>query len=481
MTRRNFVLAAAAATWNWDRRGARFGLAGGSGEIRFISPSSFFAIRRWADSSLGPNLPENAVNFTASEAGDAVELVTDYIRVRVDKSTFRLRVSKVNGEVLMEEAAPPKRAGEDIVLDFQLRPGEECFGLGPRADASIGTRGSRIVTRTPLLLSTAGYGMFQLGSGEYEYDLTAGHRVVARKADRAGYAFYYGPNPKDIFEEHAKVRPSSNLRRAGTALPETPGEASWDSLQETVRRMIHGSLSGIMLPRFDADRYAGTPAAARARQLAGLFPWGGETRFEAFFEAYLDEARERGIPLVHALPAQFPKDPEGLRRSDQFLLGDELLAAPVLNPAGRRAVYLPMGRWTDLRTNIEHPGRRVIEVESPDSLPLFAKNGSIVPFGRLSQGTVELHYFPNSGGEFFLFEPTTGTISQVHAAPAGDYFRVEIESHVTRKYEWVIHHRGPAKRVDGPASAVRHDARRNNLHIEMDGPAGEGRIVNVTL
>ncbi|MDX2150596.1 MAG: glycoside hydrolase family 31 protein [Bryobacteraceae bacterium] len=478
MTRRSFLqVAAAVPAWNWDRAGARFSLPDGSGEIRFLTPSTFFVIRRWNDSSLGVTLPSGNVKFTAAETGPgAVELSTDYLRVHVDRATFRLRVTRANGELLLEEASPARRSPRGVSFHFNAAAGEEFLGLGPRNDAALSARSSRLATTTPFLISTAGFGLFHRQPGEYEYDLTQGHRTLALKADRAEYAFYYGPTPKDICEEHNRVRPQSSLRRTGTLLPPSA------TLEESVRRILHASLSGIMVPRFDADRFAETPLAARARQLALLFPWGGDPRFEAFFETYLDEARERGIPLIHPLPLQFPRDPEGLRHTTQFLLGDELLAAPILGEAPTRRVYLPMGRWTDLRTNTEHPGRRTIEIESPDRLPLFAKNGSIVPFGRLSEGPIELHYFPNLGAEFFLFEPSTGGISQVHAAPAGDYLRLEIESQVTRRYEWIIHHRGPAKKVEGgPVSHVRHDAARNNLHLEMEGRAGADHIVNITL
>jgi hypothetical protein len=133
-----------------------------------------------------------------------------------------------------------------------------------------------------------------------------------------------------------------------------------------------------------------------------------------------------------------------------------------------------------LRTNIEHRGKRVIEAEgNADLPPMFAQNGSIIPF-QGPDGTMELHYFPNLGGEFFLYEPGNGETSQFHAAPAGDYLRLEVESKVSRRYEWVVHHRGPARELAGQA-AWRHDAALNNLHVTMEGPAGADRIVNIVL
>ena len=51
-----------------------------------------------------------------------------------------------------------------------------------------------------------------------------------------------------------------------------------------------------------------------------------------------------------------------------------------------------------------------------------------------------LHYFPKAGGEFFLLEGDIAEYSQVHAAPALDIIRLEIESKKDRDYQWVVHH-----------------------------------------
>ena len=53
---------------------------------------------------------------------------------------------------------------------------------------------------------------------------------------------------------------------------------------------------------------------------------------------------------------------------------------------------------------------------------------------------MELHYYPKLGAEFFIWEPDLAEVTQVHAAPALDYARVEIESKKDRLYEWVLHH-----------------------------------------
>lgn len=64
----------------------------------------------------------------------------------------------------------------------------------------------------------------------------------------------------------------------------------------------------------------------------------------------MEEAARSGMPLMRPLWLQYPNDPAGqqaLPRS--FLLGDQLLVAPVLEPgAGELEVLLPAGNWVHL-------------------------------------------------------------------------------------------------------------------------------------
>ena len=128
-----------------------------------------------------------------------------------------------------------------------------------------------------------------------------------------------------------------------------------------------------------------------------------------------------------------------------------------------------------------------------DSLPVFARNGAIVPLD--APAGMALHYFPKAGGEFFLLEGDIAEYSQVHAAPALDIMRLEIESRKDRDYQWVVHH------VERPASvefedhkykevaefralADRtwfYDARQKNLHVKVKVKSGEDCIINLNL
>jgi hypothetical protein len=105
-----------------------------------------------------------------------------------------------------------------------------------------------------------------------------------------------------------------------------------------------------------------------------------------------------------------------------------------------------------------------------------------------------LHYFPKLGAEFFIFEEDVGDYSQVHAAPAADILRLEIESKVARDYTWVVHHIDAVKNVmSGEARFMQvqnanqlttktwcYDAANQSLYVRDRVAAGQDHIVNLS-
>lgn len=93
-----------------------------------------------------------------------------------------------------------------------------------------------------------------------------------------------------------------------------------------------------------------------------------------FVPLIMDLAREcaiSGEPMLRSMEYAFPgRGYEGIK--DQFLLGEGLLVAPVLESGARaRSVTLPLGRWRDPSGRV-HEGACRIEVSaSLDTLPYF--------------------------------------------------------------------------------------------------------------
>ena len=95
----------------------------------------------------------------------------------------------------------------------------------------------------------------------------------------------------------------------------------------------------------------------------------------------MEEAHRTGVPLFRPLVLNFQDDPNTFNLDDEFMAGDALLAAPVLQPGVRgREIYLPAGVWYDYWTGEPVAGGRLLWAEAPlDRVPLYVRGGSVVP------------------------------------------------------------------------------------------------------
>lgn len=518
-------LVALALALPWERQGNRFTLKldDGRAELDWVSAAAFRFARDWTGQPSSHARPGGGdpVAVSMSDAGSAVEFRTRYLVVEVRKSDLRLLIRDGEGSVLLAENAGASRQGGAVVLESALKVNERIYGLGAETAGPLDRRGMKIAASRPFLWSSAGYGRYFPSDVRHAFDLSAGRcRVEIGAAARVEHYFYYGPAPKEILEQHLAVAPQvlawspADLEVLGAGelpvyarrLPQ-PAAADWTALAEAVERLNHASMSAIQMPVFDLAAFAAAPEPLRRRAeqlamaaplVAGADPEGRlaawRRRLRPYLYAYFQEAHDRGIPVIRPLAMQYTRDPEAARHADLFMFGDEILAAPVLTAEAGREVYLPMGVWTELRTNRTHPGRRSIRIEaSADELPLFVKNGAIVPFlDDAAADRVEAHYFPRLAGEFFIFEPDLGEHTQLHASPAGDLYRFEIECKAGREYEWVAHHLPAPKRVARGETEFRrverrdllrpdtwfHDGAAGNLHIRLRARAGGDEIVN---
>ncbi len=104
------------------------------------------------------------------------------------------------------------------------------------------------------------------------------------------------------------------------------------------------------------------------------------------------EASRSGTPLMRRCDLEWPEHPEATD-STQYLLGDDLLVAPIVEPArggiASRAVWIPPGQWQDLWSGQMHCGPITIGVKCPlEEIPLFVRRGGLVMTApqRMSSG-----------------------------------------------------------------------------------------------
>lgn len=89
---------------------------------------------------------------------------------------------------------------------------------------------------------------------------------------------------------------------------------------------------------------------------------------------------EKGIPPFRPLVMDYPSDKKAQTISDQYMMGNSLLVAPLFDNSDKRTVYLPAGNWYNFNTNEKYEGGREYEITVRfDEMPLFVKEGTILP------------------------------------------------------------------------------------------------------
>ncbi|HVM95038.1 MAG TPA: TIM-barrel domain-containing protein, partial [Candidatus Acidoferrales bacterium] len=97
---------------------------------------------------------------------------------------------------------------------------------------------------------------------------------------------------------------------------------------------------------------------------------------------YAQRIAQDGRPIERPLGLQYPE--LGQHPWDEYMLGDDLLVAPVVaRGQTQRQVILPPGDWIDWWTGTRYSGAQTITHDAPlDTLPLFVRAGAIIPLLR---------------------------------------------------------------------------------------------------
>jgi len=218
-----------------------------------------------------------------------------------------------------------------------------------------------------------------------------------------------------------------------------PG-CTFEDMAASLRGALSWILSGAAFASFDMGGFFGIPTLTdppspelyvRWSQMGLLFsharahghtaprePWAyGEPALSIFRRyaqlryrllPYLYAAARRapeGVPLVRPLVFDHPRDRATWHIDDEYMLGSDLLVAPMFRPRGSREIYLPAGGWYDFWTDRRFDGAQWITYEAElETLPLFARAGAVIPMGP------DLQYVNERGWDPLSFD----------AYPAGD-------------------------------------------------------------
>jgi alpha-D-xyloside xylohydrolase len=149
---------------------------------------------------------------------------------------------------------------------------------------------------------------------------------------------------------------------------------------------------------------------------------------------YLYAAARRapaGVPLARPLVYDHPADRTTWHIDHEYLLGPDLLVAPMFEPRGRRDIYLPAGGWYDFWTDTRFDGPRWIAYEAElETLPLFVRAGAVIPMGP------DLQYADERSWDPLRFEVYPGIEGVTEIEVSDDHrqlhFTMTVDSHHLR-------------------------------------------------
>lgn len=219
---------------------------------------------------------------------------------------------------------------------------------------------------------------------------------------------FYGENKACVFARSATV--------GGQQFPVHWGGdcfSNYESMWETVRGGLSLCLSGFGFFSHDISGFeaTGTPDLYKRWSAFGLMsthsrlhgnssyrvPWNFDeescdvlrhfTKLKGRLMPYLFanavKTHLKGIPMMRAMVMEYADDPATHSLDRQYMLGDNLLVAPVFDESGICSFYLPnVGTWTDIQTGETLAGGKWYEKKYDYfGMPLYAKPNSIIAYG----------------------------------------------------------------------------------------------------
>lgn len=280
----------------------------------------------------------------------------------------------------LDACEPELNPGHPGNLVLHAGPGAEVAGIYPRDNARLFAEGMASVGEandTLLLCRSAWAGQQKYGAAVWSGDIPATWDSLRRQI-RAGLSIAIAGIPwwtTDIGGFHG-------------------GDAEDPHFRELIVRWFQ---YGMFCPlfRLHGDR---EPRLPTGHEMTGgpneVWSFGDRTyriitavmemreRLRPYLHQQMDLAAAIGMPPMRPLFVDFPADPAAWPVDDEFMLGPDILIAPVAAPGiASRSVYLPAGTgWSDAWTGTEYDGGTLLDVATPlERIPVYLRAGSDVP------------------------------------------------------------------------------------------------------
>jgi alpha-glucosidase len=383
--------------------------------------------------------PKAMLGQLHDEGFHAVTIVDPGIKVDRNYAIYRsgqeqgVYVKNADGSELQAKVWP----GICAFPDFTSPAARAWFGGLYESALDLGVDGFWNDMNEPGVFPPDGFDKPEISLGpQRTFPLDVRHAGDGQPGTHAQYHNVYGMQmARASFEGLRSLRPDKRplvLTRAGyagvqryAAVWTGDNSPTWSHLALTIPMLTNLSVSGVPFVGADVGGFMGSPSAelhTRWLQAAALTPyfrthsndvsaprepWAFGAELEAinrgtielryrllpYLYTLFEENERTGLPPMRPLWFMHPGDARAALVDDQFLLGADLLVAPVLREGQvKREVYFPKGdAWLDWWDGSRHEGGSSTMIAAPlDRLPLFVRAGASLPVSEVVQHTGEM-------------------------------------------------------------------------------------------
>lgn len=346
-------------------------------------------------------------------------------------------LKRKNGKVYIGKVWP----GDSVYVDYTLEAARRWWGDLFRAYTDNGVAGIWTDMNEPadFVDQTGKVQMDVVSYDEGEYSTHAKNRnVFALLMARATY------------EGLQRLQPDRRpfvITRAGyagyqryTTMWTGDNTSTWEAMALSIPMFETLGLSGVAFVGTDIGGFIGrsdgemlarwyqigflTPFCRNHKEINGYDhePWRFGAYYEGIIRKYLklryrllpflyttlEEAHRTGVPLFRPLLLNYQSDANTLNIDDQFIIGSDLLVAPILKPdQTSRLVYLPEGDWYDYWSGKRQTGGTMIRADAPlETVPMYVRAGSIIPMqpemnyvGEKAADPITFEIYPDGRGQ----------------------------------------------------------------------------------
>jgi len=156
---------------------------------------------------------------------------------------------------------------------------------------------------------------------------------------------------------------------------------------------------------------------------------------------------EKGYPMVRTLFFEYPEDPTSWLIEDEYMFGEDILVAPLMEDVSSRDVYLPPGLWIDYQSGESYEESRWHHISAGEiPIVMLVKEGAAIPHIQLAQSTAEMDWqkielvvfgTESSSAEGSVCLPEDDSVHRLRLEREGDGYELA-EDPLQGRVEWKI-------------------------------------------